>query len=85
MERGDFEILLDLIDRKIQRSRPTVAEYWRGFRRGVSEYFQPKPEAAPCDPSLLREIARRNHADPYLEAYARGYCDGCQGLMSPVF
>lgn len=85
MDGRDFEILLDLISRKIQRSTPTAAEYWRGFCKGIMVYFQPVVEVPVCDHSLLPEIAGEGRANPYLEAYARGYCDGCKGRMSPGY
>lgn len=85
MDRMDLEVLLDLVNRKIQRSSPTAAGYWRGFWCGIHVYFQPMMEPAVCDHSLLREIVFQGRNDPYLEAYARGYCDACQGRISPGF
>ena len=82
MDDADLEILVDLADRKIQRSTPTAAEYWRGFCKGIKVYFQQSMDLSFPDGQLLVDIADREYGDPRLEAYARGYCDGCKGRMS---
>lgn len=79
MDSTDFKILLDLVDRRIQRSTPTTAEYWRGYCRGIREYFHHIEEEFARD---LHEFVDKDRGEHFFEAYARGYCDGLNGRMS---
>jgi hypothetical protein len=79
MDQGEFEALLHRIDQLIRKSEPRKAEYWRGYREGVRFQFQGKTGETVHAHYHLHEIADRNYGDPYLEAYARGYRDGCEG------
>ncbi len=79
MDSKDFRFMLDLVDRRIERSTPTTAEYWRGYCQGLKEYFH----QAEDDSARYRfEAIDDDRREPYVEAYARGYCDGLKGKMS---
>lgn len=80
MDSTDFKILLHLVDRKIRRSKPTTAEHWRGYCRGIKEYLHHLTEEAAHD--RHQEIIDQNRGEPCFEAYARGYCDGCNARMN---
>lgn len=80
MDGADFEILLDLLERKIHRSSPTTAEYWRGYCQGIKEYFHHKTEESAYGHHHLN--TGKDHGRPHLESYARGYCDGLKGSMN---
>lgn len=80
MDGADFEILLDLLERKIHRSSPTTAEYWRGYCQGIKEYFHHKTEESAYGHHHLN--TGKDHGRPNLESYARGYCDGLKGSMN---
>jgi len=80
MDSTDFKILLDLLDRRIHRSTPTTAGYWRGYCRGIKEYFHHTGEESARDHH--HEFIDKDRVEPYFEAYARGYCDGLKGRMN---
>jgi hypothetical protein len=48
----EFKYLLELVDRKVQRSIPATAQYWRGCCQGIKEYFH----------HIMEESARDLHA-----------------------
>ena len=79
MDSTDFKFLLELVERKIQRSMPTTAEYWRGYCRGIREHFHHIGEEFARDHD--HEFIDKDRGEPYFEAYARGYCDGLKGRM----
>lgn len=79
MKRDEFDTLLRLIDRMIELSEPRTAEYYRGYHRGIRYYFLGVLEEPVEDPSRLRE-SYADSGDHYLDAYARGYLDGCKGM-----
>ncbi len=79
MDTTDFRFLLDMVDRRIERSAPTTAEYWRGYCQGIKEYFHQAAEESPRDRC---DAIDADQGEPYVEAYARGYCDGLKGKLS---
>ncbi len=81
MDGTDFKVLIELIARKIEHSTPMTAEYWRGYCQGIKVYFQQSvglPALAACQ---VAEVPDRGRDNPYPEAYARGYWNGCNGVM----
>lgn len=80
MDSSDVKILLDLVDRKIHRSTPTTAEYWRGYCQGIKEYFHHRMEESVCD--HRHKMIDKDHGNPCEGSYARGYRDGLKGSMN---
>ena len=81
MDRKVFDALLNLIDRMIDTSEPRRAEYYRGYRCGIqANVLGTQEESVQAHFSLLHDASDGDHSDPYLEAYARGYHDGCKGM-----
>ncbi len=81
MDSSDLEFLLDLIERKIRLSAPTTAAYWRGYCEGIKLYFRQGVEAAVRNLRAVPAGAGDGRADAFLEAYARGFDDGCRGMI----
>ncbi len=79
MDSRDFKLLLDMVNRRIQRSAPMTAEYWRGYSQGIKEYYQQIGQE-PADQGHHR-IIDKDQSEPFFDAYARGYCDGLKGRM----
>lgn len=79
MTYGEFHKLLLLSDSMIASCSPKKSEYGRGYQMGIQIRFNnPHPEPVP-DPYSLAEIARGNGCRN-VDAFARGYRDGCMGL-----
>ena len=78
MDRTEFEDLLDRVGRLIEKSTPMDAEYWRGYFQGIKVYYR-RGTITVRDHYHLRKIADRDQSDPYLNAYALGFRDGCDG------
>ena len=76
----EFEKLLLLADRLTAECEPRKAEYWRGFRSGIQYFFKDGLPESLRDHYTLMYVATRGTGDPYFDAYARGYRDGCKGL-----
>lgn len=81
MDGTDFKILIDLIARKIERSTPVTAEYWRGYCQGIKTYFQQRLGVPAFAQLKLLEIESKGQGGSYPEAYARGYWHGSNGEM----
>jgi len=79
LEQGEFETLLHPKDQMVRKSEIRKAEYWRGYREGVRFRFRDKTREFHRDHYRLYEFTDRNDSDPYGDAYARGYRDGCVG------
>jgi hypothetical protein len=54
------------------------AEYWRGYGEGVYFRIRQRMGDSGRDHLDLPNAAQRNNGDPCVDAYARGYRDGCQ-------
>ena len=81
LDRKDYDKLLNLVDQMINTSEPRRAEYYRGYRSGIQAIVHgTQEESVQAHFSLLHDASDGDHADPYLEAYARGYRDGCRGM-----
>ena len=82
MTSTEFENLLHRTDRKIESCEPKMVEYWRGYRSGIRFHFQNAvAESSPDHYTLMYATTRRNGGDyVYVDAYARGFRDGCEGL-----
>jgi len=82
MTSTEFENLLHRADQKIENCEPKIAEYWRGYRSGIRFYFQDVlPESLPDHYTLMYATTRRNGATyVHVDAYARGFRDGCKGV-----
>jgi hypothetical protein len=79
MTYAEFENLRLRADRLTAICNPKKAEYWRGYRSGIEFHFQSQQESLP-DHYFIVEIARRDGSRDVL-AYARGYRDGCNGMI----
>ena len=80
MDRKEYDALLDLIRKKIETSEPKRAEYFRGYRRGIQFRVLGLLEESIQDHERLYSGSGGDSGDHYLDAYARGYRDGCRGL-----
>jgi hypothetical protein len=80
MTYAEFENLLLLADRMIASCVPRKAEYGRGYQGGIKFHFYNPQPGSPPDHYAIAEIARKNGSRE-VHAYARGYRDGCKGLM----
>ena len=78
MDQGEIETLLHLIDQRIEKSEPREAEYWRGYRQGVNFRIRHRMGESIREHYRLLE-ATTNSGDPYVDAYARGCRNGCEG------
>ena len=83
LDRIEYEALLSLIDKMICTSEPRQAEYYRGYRRGIRIHVL---GALPDKDEHIRRggPSGSDNGDHYLDAYARGYRDGCKGLRPEV-
>jgi ribosome modulation factor len=79
LDGKEYDALLNEIDRKIDTSEPRRAEYWRGYRQGVTFRNRHRMGESLREHYILIETARNKHVDPYAGAHARGYRDGCEG------
>jgi len=80
MTYAEFESLILLSDRMIASCVPRKSEYWRGYNSGIKFHFQNGQQESLPDQDFIVEIARRNGSRD-VHAYARGYSDGCNGLI----
>jgi hypothetical protein len=78
MDSTEFGDLLIRIGQRIENSTPLDAEYWRGYFQGIKVYHR-RGVITARDHHHLRKIACRDQNDPYLDAYALGFRDGCDG------
>ncbi|MBF8260069.1 MAG: hypothetical protein HW377_2443 [Actinobacteria bacterium] len=78
MDGKESEALFSFIDQMIGTSEPRQAEYFRGYRRGIQVHVlgvsSDMDEHIWCSGS-----SGSNSGDQYLDAFARGYRDGCRG------
>jgi len=79
LDQGVLETLHHPKDQMVRKSEIRKAEYWRGYREGVRFRFRDKTREFHRDHFRLYEVPDRNDGDPYVDAYARGYRDGCVG------
>ena len=77
MDRRKYEALLSIIDHMIETSEPRRAEYFKGYSRGIQFRVLGIVEETVKARFPLHDSYS---VDPYLDAYARGYRDGCRGL-----
>jgi len=80
MTYAEFENLILLSDRMISSCVPRKSEYWRGYNSGIKFHFQNGRQESLPDHYFIIEIARRDGSRD-VHAYARGYRDGCNGLI----
>ena len=82
MTSTEFENLLHRADQKIESCEPEIVEYWRGYRSGIRVHFQNAlRESLPDQYTLMFAATRRDGGTyVYVDAYARGFRDGCRGL-----
>ena len=78
MDGTEFGDLLNRIGLLIETSTPLDAEYWRGYFQGIKVHYR-RGIITVRDHHHLRKIADRDQDDPYLNAYALGFRDGCDG------
>jgi hypothetical protein len=78
MDGPEFGDLLNRVGQLIEKSTPIDAEYWRGYFQGIQVYYR-RGVITVLDHHDLPRIADRDHDDPYLNAYALGFRDGCDG------
>ncbi len=79
MTYAEFQKLLLVADSMIGSCAPKKSEYGRGYHIGIQLHFSnPQPGSVP-DHYSLAEIARENGCRN-VDAFARGYRDGCKGL-----
>ena len=76
-----YDALLDLIDERIETSEPRRAEYFRGYLRGIHFHVHGGLEETTQKHDRLYSGSDVDSGDAYLDAFARGYRDGCKGLI----
>ena len=54
------------------------ADYWRGYGEGVHFRIQKRMGESIREPHRLQEEANGGNGDSYVDAYTRGYRDGCK-------
>ena len=64
----------------IETSEPKRAEYFRGYRRGIRFHVLGVLEETAREHDRLYNGFGGDSGDHYLDAFARGYGDGCRGL-----
>lgn len=74
-----YDDLLDFIDEKIDTSEPRRAEYFRGYLRGIHFHVHGSLEETTQKHARFFNGPDVDSGDPYLDAFARGYRDGCKG------
>ena len=79
MTHMEFENLRLLADRLTGICEPKKAEYWKGYRSGIEFHFQYGLQESLPDHFSIVDTARRNGSRD-IDAYVRGYIDGCKGL-----
>ena len=80
MTYAEFENLRLRADRLTAICNPRKSEYWKGYRSVIEFHFQNGQQEALPDHYFIVEIARRDGSRD-VHAYARGYHDGCKGLI----
>jgi hypothetical protein len=80
MDWRKYDALLRIIDHMIEISEPRRAAYFRGYGRGIQFRVLGILEETVQDHNRLYNVPGSDSGDPYLEAFARGYRDGCRGL-----
>lgn len=80
MVREKYDALLDLIDERIETSEPRRAEYFRGYLRGIHFHVHGGLEETTQKRYRLHNGPDGDSVNPYIDAFARGYRDGCKGL-----
>jgi len=76
------DVLFKYIDELIETSDPPRAEYYRGFRQGIHFHLFGPSDQTNHEHSAILDSPDWSLGDPYLDAYARGYRDGCKGTIS---
>lgn len=76
MEQKEFDTLLHKIDLLIDTTKSRQREYYRGYREGIKLYFI---AGGTIVHSCLNKYYKAT-GDPYLDAYSRGFMDGCKGM-----
>jgi ribosome modulation factor len=79
LDRKEYDGLLHLIDQMIETSEPKRAEYFRGYRRGIQFHVLGNLEETAQEHYRLYNSPGRDSGDHYVNAFARGYRDGCKG------
>ncbi len=79
MDWKEYEVLIDLINQRIETSEPTRAEYFRGYRRGIQFHILGRLEETIQDHNFFCTYSGCGSGDHYVDAYTRGYRDGCRG------
>jgi len=72
-------VLFAQIDELIETSDPLRAEYFRGFRQGIHLHLFGPSEKTNNEHSEILDFLDWSLGDPYRNAFARGYRDGCNG------
>jgi hypothetical protein len=80
LEKKEYDALFNLIDQMIETSEPNRAEYFRGYRWGLRFYVHGTLEIPSQEHSQLLDGAFEPSGDSRLDAYSKGYRDGCRGL-----
>ena len=75
----EFSILLHAVDQMIHDSEPRTAEYYRGYRLGI-QFRQLGPKEERRKNNLLSAGSTADTGNHYVDAFSRGYRDGCNGL-----
>jgi hypothetical protein len=79
MTYAEFQKLLLLADSMVASCAPKKAEYGRGYHMGIQIHFNNAQPGSVPDQYSIAEIARVSGCRN-VDAFARGYHDGCMGL-----
>jgi hypothetical protein len=85
MDWEKYAALLSIIDQMIETSEPRQAAYFRGYGRGIQYRVLGILGETVQDHYRLYFVPGGDSGDHYLEAFARGYRDGCRGLKPVEF
>jgi hypothetical protein len=80
MGEKDCAGLLSIIDRLIDISEPERAEYLRGYQRGMRVSILGVSDERIEEHRILMDYSGGGSGDPYIDAYARGYRHGFEGV-----
>jgi hypothetical protein len=76
MEPNEYDALLGQIDHLIDRTDSRQREYYRGYREGIKLY---RIGGRTIVNFCLNKYYKAT-GDPYLDAYSRGFMNGCRGV-----
>ena len=80
MVQKEYDILLNIINQMIDNSEPRRAEYYRGYRSGIQANVLSSREEMVQEHFRLHDDSDWLSGDQYVDAFTRGYRDGCKGI-----